>query len=79
MVDSALNGEAAAFRLLLAATLARTFNTQAELRAWGENATASALEWAEAHQSKESADLYRQTIDEIVAFAVRVHGESTGR
>ena len=66
----------AALEWMLAATLARTFDSEAELRAWGEVASRTALIAAEARPEQPTADLYREAFDRVLALAVRLHGSS---
>lgn len=59
-----------ALEWLLAATLARTFKSEAEARAWGEAATQSALVAAERRLEQPSAQQYQKAIDRVVSKAV---------
>ena len=66
-----------ALEWLMAATLARTFASEEELRARGEAASQSAITAAEARPEQPTAELYRAAFDRVLALAVRLHGSST--
>lgn len=71
-----MTAEINALTYLLAATLARTFEREADLRTWCDNASHSALIAMERRPNEPTAELYRAAFDRIVAQAITLHPRS---
>ena len=65
-----------ALKWLLAATLARTFKDEAELRRWGEDAINSVLANVEKQPDQQTAQCYRETFDQVLSKAIELHEPS---